>query len=157
MDTKRTLTSDIPLSSDQWTRQMTRCNELANGAPLAKLSFGLGAQNYKREGICKSCTLPDETWVLLVNLVNQIPSLELFRLKKETGNSWEYFLRLHDGRIWRQTINMDQPSDPLLTFNIPAGWRMSEFFPHRLLRDGAIALIVSHGAMGLTELRIELA
>lgn len=79
-----------------------------------------------------------------------IQALELFAgevdLKKidfeatETPIVFNYKIKTKDNRNWNQTITFDKPDDPLQTFNVAEGFRLSEFKHQRAIRDCLVAL-----------------
>ena len=61
---------------------------------------------------------------------------------------YTYRFEAADGRKWRQNVRVpNDGSEPSMDFDTMGDfWRMSEFAPHRLVRDKTLALIKVYGA-----------
>jgi hypothetical protein len=59
---------------------------------------------------------------------------------------YTYRIDLKDGRKWRQVLFFPAGGEPTMTFNVADQWALSEFAPHRAIRDLTIALVQQHGA-----------
>lgn len=85
----------------------------------------------------------EAVWMILQVLTAGVPLLR-FRFEAEggTGLIYRYRIWLTDGRTWDQTLTFSNATDPdpTLTFSVSPGWKLSEFQPHRSLRDQVIAL-----------------
>ena len=55
-----------------------------------------------------------------------------------------YKIEAADGRIWKQTITLDNPANPLMTFNVADPWRLTEFSAQRTLRSALLAVVGSY-------------
>lgn len=58
-----------------------------------------------------------------------------------------YKLIAVDGRVWKQTIKFDNPTNPLMTFSVVDLWRLSEFSSQRTLRNNLIALVQKYPSL----------
>lgn len=77
----------------------------------------------------------------LVDLDNIVP-LKSFDFSADEGvdDAFEYKIKSLDGRVWKQILTFDDVNDPLQTFHVPDGWRLSEFAYHRVVRDNVVKL-----------------
>ena len=60
---------------------------------------------------------------------------------------YTYRLNAEDGRLWKQTLRFDNPSNPGQTFDVDDFWRLPEFQPHRVIRDSVILLTARIGLL----------
>lgn len=99
----------------------------------------------------------EAVWMVLQLLTSGVPLLR-FRFEAEggTGLIYRYRIWLTDSRIWDQTLTFANAadSDPILSFSVSPGWKLSEFMPHRDLRDQVILL---RNGSGLSSLRVDAA
>jgi hypothetical protein len=100
----------------------------------------------------KEIRLPSPRWGQLQTLLDGLTPINPEKVTYETS---VYELKLKDGRKWTQefTFGEDPESpdhDPLMTFDVPAPWRLSEFIHQRQMRDMIVELVVE---IGLTKLR----
>ena len=79
-------------------------------------------------------------------------ALASFKTVLKSGSTFEYEFKTMDGREWKQEIIMDQPSDPLMTFDVDDAFRVSEFEPHRELRVQVITMI---RVLSLTKIEVK--
>ena len=61
----------------------------------------------------------------------------------------EYEIKLVDGRKWKQSF-YDRSINPYMSFDINDVWLLSEFQPHRPVRDAVIKLLVNHNVTNIT-------
>lgn len=95
----------------------------------------------------------------LVDLGDRLIGLPLLRFRFEQVDAtavYLYRIWLTDGRLWRQelTFASGNDPDPLLTFEVVPGWKLSEFVPHRELRDFMVQL---RNQLGASVVRIDAA
>ena len=65
---------------------------------------------------------------------------------------YRYEFTVTDGRVWRQTLRFDSPTDPTMDWSDITGvWRVSEFVAHRDLRDLMVEL---QQGVGLTKCKV---
>ena len=67
--------------------------------------------------------------------------LASIKVEGDIGSEYEYGFIAKDGRTWSQVLNMSDPKDPAMTFDVPDGWKLSEFEFHRNIRLRIIAII----------------
>jgi len=65
----------------------------------------------------------------------------VFELISASPLKFLYKLIAADTRIWKQDIHFDNPTNPLMTFNVVDEWRLSEFSSQRTLRNLLISFI----------------
>ena len=63
---------------------------------------------------------------------------------------YEYKIEAVDTRVWSQTIDLMEPSDPPITFNVPDKWKFSEFSVQRFIRDRILELYREQNMTKLT-------
>jgi hypothetical protein len=69
------------------------------------------------------------------------------RLGNIDSDEFRYEFTAADGRQWKQKLRIPPPPDEAsMSFIVPQQWKLSEFAPHREVRDVVIALIVTHKA-----------
>jgi len=56
---------------------------------------------------------------------------------------YSYSFVTKDGRTWNQEISF--VSGVKMTFNVPTAWKLSEFVPHRAVRDEFVLLVRDFG------------
>lgn len=73
--------------------------------------------------------------------LNVTVPLQDFLFRLENDGSYTYRFRTVDGRIWLQKLTFGTPGDPSMTFSqVTDEWKLSEFQPHRAIRDMVITL-----------------
>lgn len=83
----------------------------------------------------------DEHFVQLGRLLDTMHGktpISLFRFKLQAGSTkvFNYRIDLMDTRSWIQIVDFTSDvNDPIMTFNVPNGWRLSEFANQREIRD----------------------
>lgn len=80
--------------------------------------------------------------------------LKRFDFKPKPGapdNDYIYEFEARDNRKWNQVLVFDTVADPSMTFDVPDGWRLSEFELQRAIRDDLIRL---HNTRNLNEFAI---
>ncbi len=84
--------------------------------------------------------------------VDAIVSLDWWRfLRVDATEVFTYRFRASDGREWKQTIDFTaSATDPVMTFDVSPGWKLTEFSSHRSVRDLAVKI---HGRTTLAALR----
>lgn len=86
----------------------------------------------------------------LITMLEQMSSvipLRVFRVARneQTPTLYHYEFTALDGRTWDQDIDMSTaPSDPPMTFDVPTGWKPSEFILQRPIRDLIISLVTAY-------------
>lgn len=92
------------------------------------------------------------TLSLLVSLVNRahqrvpMTKIEFKRDGVDVPPAYKYSLHAEDGRVWRQDVLFDRPTDPGMTFDVPDYWREAgEFSEFRSLRSTLVKLVIDHG------------
>lgn len=97
----------------------------------------------------KEIPLSEQRWAVISNLLGMMGGLSPEKVTYEAG---AYEIKLHDGRKWNQTITFlsEEDDDPAMTFNVPDGWKLSEFVLQRDIRDWLVAAVVE---FGMTEFR----
>lgn len=93
-----------------------------------------------------------ETCALVLPSVHQIildilmlhRALPLVRcLVEEVSGVWRYTFEAKDGRAWHQVLRLKQGSYAM-TFDVAGEWDITEFVPHRTLRDNIVGLLRAH-------------
>lgn len=88
-----------------------------------------------------------------LDLLHAAVPLSLFTFKLNgAGPEYKYELTAADGRKWTQLMTFDTPQNPLMTFDVPVAWRLSEFRGQRELRDVVVYL---KSTLGVTNIRVE--
>lgn len=77
-----------------------------------------------------------------------VSGMDRFVCEPDSPHVWRYRIRAKDGRLFRQMLYTDTPNAGM-TFAVSDIWKVSEFEPHRTLRDGCLALIANHGLVSL--------
>ena len=67
-------------------------------------------------------------------------------------NTYRYDFEAQDGREWKQVLDFTDSQEAAMTFDVPDCWKMSEFRPHRELREAVITAVQSGG---MTKLEIK--
>lgn len=84
-----------------------------------------------------------------LEILHQKVNLDTFKVERITfpSISFSYEFRSKDGRIWNQNVknNPSNTDDPLMTFDCPQYWSLSEFILHRPVRDSTIRLDNRYG------------
>jgi hypothetical protein len=76
---------------------------------------------------------------LIVGIKTPLVRIEWTREAVGPPAQYEYKIVTQDGRIWRQEVLFDSPTDPGMTFHVNDYWREgSEFAPLRPLRTKLI-------------------
>lgn len=73
-----------------------------------------------------------------------------FILTDASLQRYEYEIKRVDGKKWNQVIVFDDESDPLMTFDVSDEWRLSEFRPHRIIRNILVELYKTHRVIDFT-------
>ena len=75
-----------------------------------------------------------------MNILNAAVPLASF-LGARTMNPliYSYTFTTIDGRTWAQAL--DFQDGVKMTFNVPVGWRLEEFVPHRAVRDQFVLMV----------------
>lgn len=86
----------------------------------------------------------------LAVLHNAHRSVKISKLTADNGSypkTLNYQIVLADGRRWKQTFRFFEmrDTDPVMTFDVTDGWKMSEFSLFRDVRDKIIAIQVQYG------------
>jgi hypothetical protein len=81
---------------------------------------------------------------------NKAIELESFEFTRQPGGEFKYEVKAEDGKEWLQTININ-PSSSSMNFDVEDFWTLTEFAPHRPVRD--ICIII---ARELTVSKIEM-
>ena len=81
------------------------------------------------------------TFIKNIRELDEKVQLASFELKKKPDGKYSYEFKAKDNREWKQIIKMDDPNDPLMNLDVSDFWRLSEFVPHRVLRDTVVSLI----------------
>jgi len=66
---------------------------------------------------------------------------------EQTPAVFLYKIEASDGRIWRQHITFDNPSNPKMTFEVVDPWRLSEFSNQRNVRNAFVNLVAAYPAL----------
>lgn len=92
----------------------------------------------------------------VVDLVQQLDFLNVavpmasFKLDRQgQSNDFKYELSTKDGREFNQVIEIIS-ANPLMSFDVPDRWRLSEFSAHRPLRNTVIKLVLEFGVEKIT-------
>ena len=89
--------------------------------------------------------------MLLTVTMNAAMPLDLIKLDRiGATDDYDYEFTLKDGRRWRQKIRVDLPAEPSMSFGPTGFFTLSEFVPHRPVRDVLVALIQTFGVRKLT-------
>ena len=79
-----------------------------------------------------------------IERLHAMTPLASVEVKETSALNYEYTWKTADGRVWKQDIvyaNADD-IDPSMTFDVPDLFKLSEFKPHRVLRDILIPVLV---------------
>lgn len=100
-------------------------------------------------------TDPDYLLVVTgVDGIHQQSQLTFLHFTLTSPLVYDYRVKLVDGRVWISSITFANPLDanPIATFTVSPGWKLTEFVPQRSIRDTLIALVVR---VGLTKFNID--
>lgn len=67
-------------------------------------------------------------------------NMERFDFVKRPDGKFDYSFKSVDGRSWKQIIDVTNHADYSMTFNTNEEWKLSEFTPHRPLRDHVVKM-----------------
>ena len=93
----------------------------------------------------KQIALCDQDWITFIQsletLAKNVP-LKSLEFSLTSPGVFDYKIRTTDAgtRKWNQTLTIDNPEDPLMTFSVPDFFRQSEFKYGRPVRDNLITL-----------------
>lgn len=71
---------------------------------------------------------------------NSLVPLKRLDFTQTSSNVYDYKIKAEPNRNWNQVLTFDNASDPMQTFNVPDGFRLSEFRHQRAVRDCLVAL-----------------
>ena len=71
---------------------------------------------------------------------NSAVPLKKLEFTQTAPTVFDYKIKAQPNRNWNQTLTFDNTLDPLQTFNVPDGFRLSEFKHQRSVRDCLVAL-----------------
>lgn len=87
--------------------------------------------------------LSDEHLSEMLKLLSDLQSaanMEEFNFVKRVDGKFDYEFKSFDGREWNQVIDVTNHADYSMIFNTDDWWKLSEFTPHRPLRDHVVKM-----------------
>lgn len=79
---------------------------------------------------------------LALHAVVALQRFDVDRLEDQAGQ-YSYQFSTSDGREWNQVLRVEQDGT-MMTFDVADWWRLSEFTPHRAIRELVLRLIREH-------------
>lgn len=76
----------------------------------------------------------------LLNNLQIAANMEKFDFVKRPDGKFDYSFKSFDGRKWNQIIDVTNHADYSMTFSTDDSWKLSEFLPHRPLRDHVVKM-----------------